>query len=106
MKWEKLGLVYGPDGSAPWARTHAALPTPIELPERGLIRIFVTCCDEQGISRPGYVDVRPDAPTVIVNRSSAPVLDVGAPGTFDENGALCTSVSCASPVPGGRSIIR
>ena len=99
MKWEKLGLVYGPDGTDDWARTHAMLPTPIAMPELGIIRIFITCCDAQGISRPGFVDVRPEAPTVVVNRSQRPLMDIGAAGTFDENGVLCTSVV---RVPDGR----
>lgn len=99
MKWDKLGLVYAPSGTEAWARTHAMLPTPLHLPQLGVIRIFITCCDEDGISRPGYVDVRPDAPTSVVNRSSAPLLDIGQPGTFDENGVICTSVIRA---PDGR----
>lgn len=99
MKWEKLGLVFCPDGSEGWARTHAMLPTPIFLPEREVIRIFITCCDDRGISRPGFVDVRPEAPTVVINRSFQPLMDVGQPGTFDENGVLCTSVVRA---PDGR----
>lgn len=99
MKWEKLGLVYAPDGSQDWARTHAMLPTPIHLPHLGIVRIFITCCDAEGISRPGFVDVRPEAPTVVVNASTQPLMDIGLPGTFDENGVLCTSVVRA---PDGR----
>lgn len=99
MKWEKLGLVYAPEGSEDWARTHAMLPTPIAMPELGIVRIFITCCDAQGISRPGFVDVRPEAPTVVVNRSQGPLMDVGLPGTFDESGVICTSVVRA---PDGR----
>lgn len=99
MNWKKLGLVYAPPGNEPWARTHAMLPTPIDMPELGIIRIFFTGCDEHGISRPGFVDVRPEAPTVVINRSKGPLMDVGLPGTFDENGVLCTSVVRA---PDGR----
>lgn len=99
MKWSKLGLVYAPPGDEPWARTHGMLPTPTDMPHLGIIRIFITCCDADGISRPGFVDVRPDAPTVVVNRSSEPLMDIGLPGTFDENGVICTSVVRA---PDGR----
>lgn len=99
MRWRKLGLVYVPDGNEPWARTHAALPTPLRLPGRDRVRIFVSCCDAGGVSRVGWVDVREDAPTVVVDRSHGPVLDIGVPGAFDENGAVCTSVV---RVPDGR----
>lgn len=92
MKWTKLGLVYAPDGTQDWARTHAMLPTPVYLPAQDIIRIYITCCDAAGIGRPGFVDVRPGEPTVVINASTAPLMDVGAGGTFDENGVLCTSV--------------
>ena len=92
MKWRKLGVVYRPDGTAPWARTHGMLPTPLDMPELGIIRIFITCCDDAGISRPGFVDMLRDDPTRVVNHSSQPLMDIGLPGTFDESGALATSV--------------
>lgn len=92
MKWGKLGIIYRPDGTQEWARTHAMLPTPIAIPELGVIRIFITCCDSGGISRPGFVDVSPDDPTRVINRSITPLMEIGAPGTFDENGILTTSV--------------
>ena len=99
MKWDKRGLVWGPDGTLPWARTHAMVPTPIELPHLGVIRIFFSCCDDAGISRPGFVDVSPDDPTRVVAVHPEPLMDIGLPGTFDENGVLVTSVV---RVPDGR----
>lgn len=99
MKWRKLGLVYRPDGSAPWARTHAMLPTPLDMPELGIIRIFITCCDSDGISRPGFVDVARDDPTRVVHRSQSSLMDIGLPGTFDESGVLAT---CVVRCPDGR----
>lgn len=99
MKWDKRGLVWGPDGSLPWARTHAMVPTPLELPHLGVIRIFFSCCDADGISRPGFVDVSPDDPTRVIAVHREPLMDIGQPGTFDENGVLVTSVV---RVPDGR----
>ena len=29
MSWKRLGVVFVPDGTQPWARSHAALPTPV-----------------------------------------------------------------------------
>ncbi len=58
MRWQKLGLVYKPDGSMRWARSHAMIPTPLFV-EHGVIRIYVTCLDDRGVGRVGVVDVQP-----------------------------------------------
>lgn len=91
MNWKKLGLVYGPDGSMPWAKTHAMVPTPYRMADR--IRVFVTFCDDSGVGRPGYVDVSPSDPTKVIGASKQPLLDVGIPGTFDDNGMVACSVA-------------
>jgi len=92
MLWKKLGLVYGPDGSMPWAKTHAMIPTPVRI-NQDVIRVFVTFCDANGIGRPGYVDVSANNPLNVLGVSQQPLLDLGKPGTFDENGLLTCSVT-------------
>jgi len=91
MRWKKLGLVYGPDASMPWAASHAMIPTPLRISE-DVIRVYVTFCDARGIGRPGYVDVSAADPTRVLGVSPAPLLEVGVPGTFDENGLLTCAV--------------
>ncbi len=91
MRWQKLGLVYAPDGSMPWAVSHAMVPTPIRIDEK-TIRVFVTSCDRNGIGRPGFVDVAAENPLRVLRVSEVPLLDLGRPGTFDENGVLACSV--------------
>lgn len=91
MQWTKLGLVYGPDGTQDWAVTHAMVPTPVRLDD-ATIRVFVTFLDRVGIGRTGYVDVAATDPTRVLGVSPRPVLDIGQPGTFDENGVLACSV--------------
>ncbi|CAE6849212.1 hypothetical protein R69746_07272 [Paraburkholderia aspalathi] len=91
MKWNKLGLVYKPTGLGDWAIHTATLPTPILLsPE--IIRVYVSFCDANGVGRPGYVDVDATNPTRVLKVSSNPLLDIGPPGTFDDNGAVVCSV--------------
>lgn len=68
------------------------LPTPIHLPHLGVVRVFFTCCDSAGISRPAYADVPPQDPTRVIGGLHGPLMDIGAPGTFDESGIICTSV--------------
>lgn len=91
MRWRKLGLVYAPAGDQWWAKSHAMCPTPLQIsPE--IIRVFITCLDQNGIGRPGYVDVDAENPSKVLAVGQNPIFDIGKPGTFDDNGALVTSV--------------
>jgi len=91
MRWNKLGRVFVAAGHAPWAHTHAYVPTPLLLPD-GNIRVYVALLDRDRVGRVGHVDVRGDDPRRVLAVSREPVLDVGEPGTFDDNGATPTSV--------------
>ena len=91
MKWRKMGLVYAPDGRLAWAKKYAFPPTPYFLNDE-VIRIYVAFCDERTVGRIGYVDIRAENPSEILHVSEQPVLDIGEPGTFDENGILPTSI--------------
>ncbi len=102
MKWRKHGIVFRPDTSLPWSRTHAMVPTPLLIQERGVLRVFYTACDSEGIGRPAYVDFDPSDPTRVISSCTSPLLDIGRAGTFDENGVLCTSVVEA---PDGRLLM-
>jgi len=91
MKWKKKGLIYTSTGDLPWAKTHAMIPTP-DLISDQIIRLYITCCDENGMGRVGYIDVDANTPSKIIKISEKPVLDIGIPGTFDENGVLQCSI--------------
>lgn len=91
MKWQKKGLIYGPDGRYKWARHSALTPTPI-LKDNRTIRVYVGFRDEKGVSRIGYVDVDADNPSQVKSVSKEPVLDIGLPGTFDDNGVILGDV--------------
>ncbi|CAN7434857.1 hypothetical protein LJR267_002899 [Paraburkholderia hospita] len=91
MNWKKLGLVYAPKGLGDWAVQTATLPTPVRHAS-GVIRVFVSFCDAHGIGRPGYVDVDSREPTRVLKVSQDPLIDIGEPGTFDDNGAVVCSV--------------
>lgn len=96
MKWEKLGLIWGPDGSRSWARNSALQPTAFALDD-DVIRIYAGLRDDEGVSRVGYVDISSDDPTRVLGISEEPALDIGRPGTFDENGVVPT---CAVSIDG------
>lgn len=91
MKWLKKGLIFAPDGRLPWARKHAFPPTPHFVNDRTL-RLYVAFCDENTVGRVGWVDVDPADPSRVLNVSTKPVLDIGMPGAFDENGVVPTSI--------------
>lgn len=96
MEWSKKGRIYVPDGSLWWAKKYAFPPTPYWLNDE-VLRLYVAFCDENTVGRIGYVDVLADNPKKIVKVSPEPVLDIGTPGAFDENGILPT---CVVPVDG------
>ncbi|HEX8707876.1 MAG TPA: hypothetical protein VF723_06400 [Pyrinomonadaceae bacterium] len=91
MKWTKKGLIYGPPGDSSWARHSALQPTPL-LKDDGRIRVFVGFRDDAGIGRVGFVDVSAENPAEVLRVSERPVLDVGTPGAFDENGVVPCAV--------------
>jgi hypothetical protein len=88
MKWEKMGLIYGPDAACAWARHSALQPTPHVRSEEETIRVFAGFRDDEGVSRVGYVDLSAADPARIVKVSRQPALDIGGPGAFDENGVV------------------
>lgn len=91
MKWEKKGLVYCPDGQYSWAKHSALTPTPILLDET-TIRVYAGFRDQNGLSRIGFVDVSAQNPSEVKQVSKEPLLNLGKPGTFDDNGMILGDV--------------
>ncbi len=91
MKWNKQGLIYGASGDSSWAKNSALQPTPLIVDEE-TIRVFVGMRDEKGRSRVGFVDVDAENPKNVLRVSEKPALDLGMPGTFDENGVVPCAV--------------
>jgi hypothetical protein len=87
MHWRKLGRVYIPDGSRAWARNHAMVPTPLDLGD-GRVRIYFAATDTDMIGRIGFVEIDISDPTQILREAEEPVLDIGTPGAFDDNGVV------------------
>jgi sucrose-6-phosphate hydrolase SacC (GH32 family) len=91
MKWRKMGLVYAPDRSRSWSKKYAFPPTPYFVADN-VLRLYVAFCDENTVGRIGFVEVRADNPSQVLRVSPEPVLDIGTPGAFDENGVLPTCI--------------
>ena len=90
MKWIKKGLIYKPDGKSEWMNNSFLQPTPLVL--KDCIRIFGGIRDAKGRSRISFVDVDKKNPSNILNIANKPVLDIGKPGMFDENGVVPTAI--------------
>jgi predicted GH43/DUF377 family glycosyl hydrolase len=90
MQWEKMGIVYKPDGTADWKQHSALTPTPIVFDDK--IRVYAGFRDIDGVSRIGYVDLDKKDPSKIIKISIIPVLDIGIEGVFDDNGLILGDV--------------
>jgi len=89
--WIKHGIIYRPDTRLWWSKSHATLPFPILISSQ-IIRIYVNCFDKYGISRPGFIEVLADSPKTVIASSKKPILDLGRPGCFDDNGVMSCSI--------------
>lgn len=87
MKWLKHGLVWGPDQTKPWARSHAMCPTPIQINDE-TIRVYVSTLDGNGRGCATFVDVSTRNPTVVTYVPDFVSLAPGDPGAFDDNGVV------------------
>ena len=90
-KWKKNGFIYGPKGDLTWAKDSALTPTPLLINDE-VIRVYVGFRDAKGVSRIGYVDLDANEPSKVLSVSREPVLDLGRPGAFDDNGVILGDV--------------
>lgn len=83
MKWIKQGRIYA---------NPATTPTPLLINSRTL-RIYFGARDGKGVGRIKYIDVDAANPKKILRVSKKPVLDIGKPGMFDDNGVILGDVA-------------
>lgn len=91
MKFVKKGLIFSITQKSWWMDNSTLTPTPFLLNEKTL-RIYCSIRDAEGMGRIGYVDVEANNPSKILKVSSEPVLDIGKPGCFDDNGMILGDV--------------
>jgi hypothetical protein len=88
---ERLGLFYTPNGFD-WQASHCAVPL-VQFLSGNRYRIHFACRDANQRSRGGWVEIEVSGEGLTVVRSaSRPSLDLGRLGTFDESGAIPTSL--------------
>lgn len=91
MIWEKLGKIWKGSDHLIWGEMGTLTPTPY-LMGNGTIRVFCGLRDHSGVGRIGFFDVDENNPKKILGCSPTPVLDIGIPGMFDDNGMLLGDV--------------
>lgn len=87
LEWKPGGLIYVPDGSLAWSKTHAQSPRALDLGNDRL-RIVFSTRDQKGRTRPGSIDVSASDPSVIQAIAKDPLLELGEPGAFDDCGVM------------------
>ena len=92
MSWKRLGLVFAPDGRQPWARSHAALPTPVHV-AGDIFRFFYSSRDAEKRSHVGWVDVDLSKTPRVHEVGREPDLSPGPDGSFDDSGVGIGSVA-------------
>lgn len=89
MSWRRLGLVYSPDGSRPWLRSHAANPVAVPVGE-AVCRVYFASRDDRSRSHVAAVDVDLESRRVV--RDPWLVLAPGPLGDFDDHGIYASSI--------------
>ena len=84
MKWIKQAKVFEPRGDFGWMNSHAQGPT--VLVREGFLRVYFASRPKPGLSLPTFVDLDIDDPKKVLRLNPTPLLEPGAPGSFDEFG--------------------
>jgi hypothetical protein len=96
MSWQKLGLLFIPDGSLSWARGYAANPV-AEWIQGDIYRIYFSSRDIENRSSIGFIEIDITNPFTILYIAQEPILRYGDLAMFDDSGA---SIGCIVPVDG------
>ncbi|AUD02992.1 glycoside hydrolase family protein [Spirosoma pollinicola] len=86
MTWEKKGLVYKPDGSKSFSRTHAQVPFGYVMQDK--VRVYFSTRDEDSASAVSFVELNPDNLSEVTYIHNKACLTKGAVGMFDETGTM------------------
>jgi hypothetical protein len=84
--WRKLGQVFDPREHREWAGSHAQVPTVLVMADR--LRVYYADRGPDGRSFPTFIDLDRDDPTRLLACHRSPVLGMGAPGAFDDEGVM------------------
>jgi hypothetical protein len=87
MEWEKLGLLWAPNGQLEWATSHAALPVVQPIAEQQWW-VYLSIRNAAGQSHIGRITIDMSDGPKFRHFDPTPVLGLGEAGAFDDCGAM------------------
>jgi hypothetical protein len=87
MQWEKLGLLWAPNGEIDWAQSHAALPVVQPLADKRWW-VYLSIRNAEGKSHIGRITVDVTDRPEVERFEPSPILGLGAAGAFDDSGVM------------------
>ena len=84
--WTKKGVIFKPDGSLPFSRTHAQVPFAFPMNDR--LRVYFATRDEDRASSAAFVELDSSDLSKVLYVHDRPCLSKGAVGMFDETGTM------------------
>lgn len=91
MHWQRGGLIFCPDATCSWMASHAQIPT-ADLLDNGTVRIYFATRDGDNRSSTTYLEADAARPERVLYVADRPILSPGRLGTFDDCGAMPSSV--------------
>lgn len=88
--WEVIREFKFAEIAPSWAKSHVQVPTPLIFDNR--VIIYYASRDGLGKSQLLSFSIDVDDPTTIVSKDYHPLISLGDPGTFDEDGVMVSSV--------------
>jgi predicted GH43/DUF377 family glycosyl hydrolase len=86
LSWIKHGRVFGPSADHGWMKSHAQVPTLLDLGDR--LRVYFATRPRNDLSLTTFVDLDRDDPSRVIALHEEPILERGRPGTFDADGVM------------------
>jgi predicted GH43/DUF377 family glycosyl hydrolase len=91
IKWQKRGLIFEPNDQAEWLKSHAWMPTPVDLGD-GFFKIYFAGRNSQNLSQIGAFTIHIDKPGIIHDFTADPIIKLGALGTFDDSAVMPSQI--------------
>lgn len=90
MKFVNNRMMFKPDSSYPWMRSHAQVPTPFVLEDE--VKIYFASRDDEQRSHVGLLSVNPSGGFDKFKLHDQPILEPGPFGGFDDHGVFPSSI--------------
>jgi len=91
MKWKKKGLIFTVNNNYNWMKSHASLPIADKI-SQNIFRVYFSTRNSQNFSHVCYFDWNIEQPEKVISISKKPILTPGSLGTFDDSGAMASSI--------------